>query len=146
MSRCFCWPSAFTHLQLTTTFQERWWNLANQLFHTMYGSLLSKLQKCNLSQSSNLFRVTYDTLSVLFSYSLTIIFISKVDWEVGQKSYCLTIQRLYVMLYAIWYHLFNLKNMKSTHGWVSNVNSYCQLDNSSFKPSFQYFKKLIFAL
>lgn len=37
------------------------------------------------------------------------VLIYKVDWEVGQKSYCLTIQRLYVMLYAIWYYLFDLK-------------------------------------
>ena len=24
----------------------------------------------------------------------------------------------YVMLYAIWYHLYNLKNVKNTHGGV----------------------------
>ena len=35
------------------------------------------------------------------------------DWSYKKKTYV-----TYVVRYAIWYHLYNLKNVKNTHGGV----------------------------
>ena len=46
-----------------------------------------------------------------------ILFLNYTD--VGWNPYVFSFYRLsYVMLCAIWYHLYNLKNVKNTHGGV----------------------------
>ena len=38
---------------------------------------------------------------------------NKIKYEKGEM---LTQERQYVMRYVIWYHLYNLKNVKNSHG------------------------------
>ena len=48
----------------------------------------------------------------------------------GQKYKHVPCQAKYIMLWAIWYHLFNLKNLRNTHGGVLRFGSACIVTKS----------------
>ena len=54
------------------------------------------------------------------------------DWEYQKATACLLLSKSYLMLCAIWHHLYNFKNVKNIHGGVLLLD---QLEKSFFQKS-----------